>query len=79
MLPDLSITFVENYTVAEYFYKIIISDIPNCQGSLGMHLYKTNSNFRSSRPEVFFRKGVLKICSKFTGEHTWRSVISTKL
>ena len=26
------------------------------------------SVFRSSRPEVFLRKGVLKICSKVTGE-----------
>ena len=34
---------------------------------------------RSSPPEVFLRKGVLKICSKFTGEHPCRSVISTKL
>ena len=33
----------------------------------------------SSRPEVFLRKGVLKICSKFTGEHSCRSVISIKL
>ena len=24
---------------------------------------------RRSRPEVFIKKGVLKICSKFTGEH----------
>ena len=30
---------------------------------------------RSSRPEVFLAKGVLKICSKFTGEHPCRSVI----
>ena len=35
--------------------------------------------FRSSRPELFLRKGVLKICSKFTGEHPCRSVISIKL
>ena len=35
--------------------------------------------FRSSRPELFLRKGVLKICSKFTGEHPCRSVISMKL
>ena len=33
----------------------------------------------SSRPEVFFVKGVLKICGKFTGEHPCRSVISIKL
>ena len=29
---------------------------------------------RNSRPEVFLRKGVLKIWRKFTGEHPWRSV-----
>ena len=34
---------------------------------------------RSSRPGVFFWKGVLKICSKFTGEYPCRSAISTKL
>ena len=28
---------------------------------------------------MFFGKGVLKICSKFTGEHPCRSVISIKL
>ena len=34
---------------------------------------------RSSPPEVFLRKGVLKICCKFTGEYPCRSVISIKL
>ena len=34
---------------------------------------------RSSRPEVFLRKVVLKICSKSTGEHPCRSVISINL
>ena len=29
--------------------------------------------------EVFLRKSVLKICSKFTGEHPCRSLISIKL
>ena len=38
---------------------------------------KTSS--RSSRPEMFLGKGVLKICSKFRGEHPYRSVISLKL
>ena len=33
---------------------------------------------RSSLPEVFLRKGVLKTCSKLTGEHSCRSVISIK-
>ena len=34
---------------------------------------------RRSRPEVFLEKGVLKICSKFTGEHLCRSAISINL
>ena len=34
---------------------------------------------RSSHPEVFLRKGVLKICSKFRGEYACRGVISIKL
>ena len=35
--------------------------------------------FRNSRSELFLGKGVLKICTKFTGEHPCRSVISIKL
>ena len=34
---------------------------------------------RSSPPEVFLRKYVVKICSKFRAEHPCRSVISIKL
>ena len=34
---------------------------------------------RSSHPEVFLRKDVPEIYSKFTGEHPCRSAISTKL
>ena len=33
---------------------------------------------RSSHPEVFLGKGVLKIYSKFTGDHPCRSAISIK-
>ena len=36
-------------------------------------------NSRGSRPEVFLKKGVLKIFSKFTGEQPCRSAISIKL
>ena len=35
--------------------------------------------FRSHHPEVFLRKGVLKIYSKFTGEQSWWSLISIEL
>ena len=33
----------------------------------------------SCRPQLFFEKYVLKICSKFTGEHPFQNVISVKL
>ena len=35
--------------------------------------------FENSHSEVFLRKDVLKICTKFTGQHPCRSAISTKL
>ena len=35
--------------------------------------------FRNSPSEVFLEKGVLKMCSKCTGEHLCQSVISKKL
>ena len=35
--------------------------------------------FRSSPPEVFSGKGILKTCSQFTGEHPYRIVIYIKL
>ena len=34
---------------------------------------------RSSRPEVFIKKGVLKNFAKFTGKHLCRSLLSIKL
>ena len=49
---------------------------------LPTHLEKYNTldtKSRSSNTEVFLGKGILKICSKFTGEHACRSVISIKL
>ena len=39
-------------------------------------LLKILSIIRSSPPEVFLGKDVLKICSKFTREHPCRSVIA---
>ena len=43
------------------------------------NLKLSKGSWRSSHPEVFLGKGVLKICCKFTTEHLWRSVISIKL
>ena len=36
-------------------------------------------SIRSNHPEVFLRKGVLKICNKFTTEHPCWSLVSIKL
>ena len=46
----------------------------NLQGSKSIFMIA-----RSSHPEVFLGKGVLKLCRKFTGEHPCRSAISIKL
>ena len=50
--------------ICDYFYRNRLNNL---------------ENFRSSHPEMFLEKGVLKICSKFTGEHPCRSVTSIKL
>ena len=42
-------------------------------------MIKNSQDSRSSHPEVFLEKGILKICSKFTGEHACRSAVSRRL
>ena len=42
-------------------------------------LNKLKTYNKSNRPEVFLGKGVLKIYSKFTGEHSCQSAISINL
>ena len=63
-----------NRVLAIVFNQWIIQAFINCPITFDWRKF-----VRSSSPEVFLRKGVLKICSKFTGEHPCRSVISTKL
>ena len=46
---------------------------------IALGYYQYHYIFRSSHPEAFLEKGVLKICSKSTAEHPYRSVISIKL
>ena len=54
--------------------------VPRIFWECDMHFFrwikKYNSSFRSSHPEVFLRKVVLKISSKFTGEHPYQRLIS---
>ena len=59
--------------------------IVNASGYLGLendlpkNLSKNVPKNRSSHPEVFLGKSILKIWSKFTGEHPCQSAISIKL
>ena len=46
---------------------------------MGHHILQMSLIYRSSLPEEFLWKSVLKIYSKFTGENPWRSGISIKL
>ena len=41
--------------------------------------FKTSLKFRSSRPEVFCKKGVLKNFTKFQGKHQCHSLFFTKV
>ena len=41
--------------------------------------WKKTSGFRSSRPEVFCKKGVLKNFAKFTGKHLCQSLFFDKV
>ena len=49
------------------------------QGNQWCLFLYVNKSLRRSRSKVFLGKAVLKICSKFTGEHPCRSAISIKL
>ena len=49
------------------------------KGKKSSEIGQKKKTLRNSRPEVLLRKVVLKICSKFTGEHPCRGVISIKL
>ena len=66
------------------FLRIILGRLANLYESSGSQFFRTTCSStetipRSSPSEVFLRKAVLKICSKFTREHPRRSVISIKL
>ena len=65
--------FVFVYTAfGQFVLGLFCYQDPNC-----IKLFETE--VRSSPSEVILGKGVLKICSKFTGEHPCRIAISIKL
>ena len=63
----LNISFINSFIPVEHVYSF--SYVSNCIfRNLKLLSYFGTDN-RSSRSEVFLVKGVLKICTKFTGEH----------
>ena len=83
-LCNFNSVFVMPDTVTELFHQILklLIFLETCQMlSLAWKWlkYMVPRKIRSSHPKVFLGKGILKICSKFTGEHTYRVAISIKL
>ena len=67
------------YLVAQLVWYLVANNTLFSRSVFQDHHKKRFYYYRSSHPEVFLGKGVLKICSKFTGEHPCRSLISIKL
>ena len=69
------------YDIWCFFCDFQLSNRALLSWTVKMLVEKTNqiSKSRGSHLEMFLGKGVLKICSKFTGEHPCRSAISVKL
>ena len=63
---------------SKIFREINASKLQGQHAALSNLIY-VDVKVMGSHPEVFLEKGVLIICSKFTGEHPWQSVISIKL
>ena len=71
-LKNINALFHSKTYVSKLKLIFLKSDISLCFPGKTGHI-------RRSQPEVFLRKGALKIYSKFTAEHPHRSVISIKL
>ena len=71
----MSLEGLQLYWTQASWFLLKITFLMNCLG-FWVTITRTST---SSRPEVFLRKGVLKMYSKFTGEHPCRSAISIKL
>ena len=68
------IQFTDLYNMTSAYCRVEDS----LHASKQLPLFKKKKKFRSRHPDLFLRKGVLKICSKFTWEHHCQSAISIK-
>ena len=64
---------------SRFFNNLEVSESRYMQCVVTPHFSTEKNLFRSSRPDVFLGKGVLKTCNKITGEHPCHSVISIKM
>ena len=72
--------FVKIHLCIELSYITFWHSSRNWSGNLlRFSFFSACMHFKSTRQKVFLWKGVLKICSKFTGEHPCRSAISKNL
>ena len=68
---------LESQISVQVFTKYFLRSVP--ANKYYTDIFQATTTSRCSPPQIFLGKGVLKICSKFTGERLYRSVISTKL
>ena len=76
------VKFTEKHTrISSFLVKLQVVDLQLLENRtlLQSSFLKICKGFRSSASEVFLGKGVLKICCKFTVEHTYRSCFATLL
>ena len=76
--PQFSADLVIFAVITSFFVPKSDREMGLCYISVRLFNYSFTYLNWSSHTEVFL-KGVLKICSKFTGEHPYQSVISIKL
>ena len=71
--------FYGTYFQAMLFLVTMATFLFNVDSNLPNSLYKNFPSERSSRPEVFCKKGVLKNFTKFTGKHLCQSLFFNKV
>ena len=78
-IVSMSIFFVVVLETKKLLIHLLLTCLIYTEAVANKSFTRKKAFFRSSHTEKFLAKGVLKICSKITGEHPCRSVISVTL
>ena len=62
----------------EHIHFMLLSLIVGEIKSIMLKVWKLKSRNRSSRPEMFSKKGVYRTFAKFTGKHLYQGLFSNK-